>query len=378
MFQPETDMATPMRVAVLAGQVSAFEKIAEELRRSWPNVECRRVDNEPEYLAVLQEGCDVILASGTLSGREPARALRLLSESGTDTPFVVIGEAPDGGEPGGTADGRLAGLGPLIARAIAEKVMRAQKARMEAELSRSREYYRRLAEELARSNKDLEDFAYVASHDLQEPLRMVSSYAELLAERYMGRLGPDADEFIGFITEGVGRMQVLIRDLLAYSRVSTRSRDFVSTDSGTVFEKALDNLRAAILESGVSVTRGALPVVQADPGQLAQVFQNLIGNSIKFRRAEAPFVRVAAEESAGEWTFSVADNGIGIDPQYHQCIFNLFNRLHTTQEYGGTGIGLAVCKKIVERHGGRTWVESTAGEGSTFHFTISKTNGAGP
>jgi PAS domain S-box-containing protein len=235
----------------------------------------------------------------------------------------------------------------------------------------------RRAEELARSNKDLEDFAYVASHDLQEPLRMVSSYTELLAERYRGRLDSDADEFIGFITQGVARMQQMIRDLLAYSRVSTQGSRIAPTSSETILLRALDNLRAAIRESEGVVKHDPLPVVPADPIQLTQVFQNLVGNSLKFRGTAPPEVRVSAREDAGGWTFSVIDNGIGIDPQYSEVIFGLFQRLHTTQEYPGTGIGLTFCRKIVERHGGTIWVESKLGGGAAFHFTIPKACGSG-
>ena len=233
------------------------------------------------------------------------------------------------------------------------------------------------AEELARSNKDLQDFAYVASHDLQEPLRMVSSYTELLAERYRGRLDADADEFVAFITDGVARMQELIRDLLAYSRVSTRGRDIARTDGEVVLARSLENLRAAILESGAVVEHDPLPVVEADSAQLGQVFQNLIGNSIKFRGQVRPAVRVSAQEEGTGHVFSVADNGIGIDPQYSEIIFGLFQRLHTTREYAGTGIGLTLCRKIVERHGGRIWVESKLGEGSVFRFTIPKISRSG-
>jgi light-regulated signal transduction histidine kinase (bacteriophytochrome) len=235
----------------------------------------------------------------------------------------------------------------------------------------------RRAEELARSNKDLEDFAYVASHDLQEPLRMVSSYTELLAERYRGRLDSDADEFIGFITQGVARMQQMIRDLLAYSRVSTQGSRIVPTSSETILLRALDNLRVAIRESEGVVKHDLLPVVPADPIQLTQVFQNLIGNSLKFHGTAPPEVRVSAREDAGGWTFSVIDNGIGIDPQYSEVIFGLFQRLHTTLEYPGTGIGLTFCRKIVERHGGTIWVESKLGGGAAFHFTIPKACGSG-
>jgi two-component system, chemotaxis family, sensor kinase Cph1 len=232
-----------------------------------------------------------------------------------------------------------------------------------------------LVEELRRSNTELEQFAYVASHDLQEPLRMVASYTQLLARRYEGKLDADADEFIGYAVDGANRMQRLINDLLTYSRVGTRGGDLEPTDSREVFEAARANLRRAIEEAGARVAlEGELPTVMGDHTQLVQLFQNLLANAIKFKgEGEAPEVRVGAQRlssSGVEWHFWVADNGIGMDARYTERIFRIFQRLHAKEEYGGTGIGLAVCKKIVERHGGRIWVDSEVGEGTTFHFTL--------
>ncbi len=229
---------------------------------------------------------------------------------------------------------------------------------------------KRLVGELERSNKELEQFAYVASHDLQEPLRMVASYVQLLERRYKGRLDEKADRFIFFAVDGVQRMQKLIDGLLAYSRVARGAR-FVPVDMNTVFSQAVSNLAVAIRESGAEVERGRLPVVRGDEMQLQQLLQNLIGNGIKYRKPDiAPRVVVSATSSGREWVFSVTDNGIGIDPQFFPRIFLIFQRLHSRDEYPGTGLGLSLCKRIVERHGGRIWVESEPGKGSTFFFAI--------
>ncbi len=225
-------------------------------------------------------------------------------------------------------------------------------------------------EDLARSNKELEQFAYVASHDLQEPMRMVGSFVQLLSRRYKGRLDPDADEFINFAVDGATRMQTMINDLLAYSRVGTRGKPLAPTDSEAALARALDNLKVAIAEKGAVVTHDGLPVVVADETQLTQLFQNLVGNAVKFQAKDKPLVHVSAAAGTDGFTFSVKDNGIGIDPRHKDRIFQVFERLHREREFKGTGIGLAICKRIVERHGGRIWVESRPGRGSTFFFTI--------
>ena len=228
----------------------------------------------------------------------------------------------------------------------------------------------RAAEELRRSNKELEQFAYVASHDLQEPLRMVTGYTQLLAKRYGESLDQKAKEYIGFAVDGAKRMQGLIEDLLTYSRVGSKGKSFAWTDCEAVLDRALAGLQVVIEECGARVTHDPLPTVMGDEFQLGQLFQNLLGNALKYRASKAPAVHVSCKRETESWTFAVTDNGIGIDPQYGERIFQVFQRLHTREEYEGSGIGLAICKKILERHGGRIWVESEPGKGSTFYFTI--------
>src|SRR5688572_11735190 len=230
-------------------------------------------------------------------------------------------------------------------------------------------------QELARSNAELEQFAYVASHDLQEPLRMVASYTQLLGRRYGDRFDGDAREFMAYIVDGAARMKQLIEDLLAYSRVGTRAREFKRVRLAAVLERACINLRAALEESGAEITHDALGEVDGDELQLAQLLQNLISNAIKFRGAAAPRVHVACAEKEAEYEIAVQDNGIGIEAQYFERIFMVFQRLHDKGQYPGTGIGLAICKKVVDRHGGRMWVESRPGAGSRFLFTLPKTRG---
>jgi PAS domain S-box-containing protein len=228
-------------------------------------------------------------------------------------------------------------------------------------------------DELNRSNEELGQFAYIASHDLQEPLRMVASYNQLLARRYKGKLGSDADEFISFAVDGANRMQRLIQDLLAYSRVGTKGRDLLDISSEDALKQALINLRMAIQSSDAQVTHDPLPTVLADETQLIQLFQNLVGNGLKYQAPGVPRVHISAARNGGKkWLFSVKDNGLGIDPQYFGRIFGMFQRLHKREEFEGTGIGLAICKKIVERHGGNISVESQPGQGSTFSFALAE------
>jgi light-regulated signal transduction histidine kinase (bacteriophytochrome) len=227
-----------------------------------------------------------------------------------------------------------------------------------------------VAKDLERSNKDLEQFAYVASHDLQEPLRAVGGFMGLLKNQYYDKLDDQAREYIDFSVDGAERMQGLIEGLLAFSRVGTRGGEFASVNLSDALNGALANLKALITESNAAITSDTLPVVTADLSQMTHLLQNLVANAVKFHGPRHPEIRVGAQHKEGAWEIYVRDNGIGIESQYFERIFMIFQRLHTRTQYKGTGIGLAVCKKIVERHGGKIWVESVPGEGSTFYFTI--------
>ncbi|HEX6265516.1 MAG TPA: PAS domain S-box protein [Burkholderiales bacterium] len=277
---------------------------------------------------------------------------RYLRKDGS-TVWVSLGVAPVRGEHGA----------PLYEIAMFDDITERKQA--EAALHEAHD-------ELKRSNSELEQFAYVASHDLQEPLRMVSSYTQLLGRRYGEKFDADAREFMGYIVDGAARMKQLIEDLLAYSRVGTRGKDFKPVDLDKPLRRALGNLKAAIDESGAAVTHDPLPTLPADEVQLAQLFQNLVGNALKFRSAQAPRIHVGVSEKDKFFEFAVRDNGIGIEPQYFERIFMVFQRLHNKGEYPGTGIGLAICKKVVERHGGQIRVESRPAEGSAFMFTLPK------
>ena len=344
-----------MVVVNQAGEIVLLNVRAEkELGYSRDELVGQKVKN------IIPEGfAERIIADGTRSAAEA-----LAQQIGTG--IELVGRRKDGSEfpieimlsPLESADGIL------VTAAIRDITERKE----------SDEHLAKTVEELKRSNDDLQQFAYVSSHDLQEPLRMVSSYTQLLAKRYKGRLDSDADEFIAFAVDGCNRMQGLIQDLLAYSRAGTIEKKLREVHSENALQKALINLRAAIKQSGAVVTHDTLPAITTDETQFTQIFQNLVGNAIKYRRAEDPRVHVsAARNDSNEWTFSVRDNGLGIDPQYFERIFVLFQRLHGRDEFEGTGIGLAVCKRIVERLRGRIWVESQLEKGSTFYFTLPDT-----
>lgn len=238
------------------------------------------------------------------------------------------------------------------------------------ELQKRAEALQRLNAQLAERNQELDTFTYITSHDLQEPLRMVTTYVQLFAKRYKGQLDAEAEQFIHFAVEGVKRMQALLRDLLAYTRVGGQQFVLARVDSAHVLQRTLENLQARIVDAGATITYDPLPLVLADASQLGLVFQNLVSNALKFCASASPCIHISVDQEPTRCRFAIRDNGIGIAPQYAEQIFQVFQRLHTHQEYPGTGMGLAICKKIIEQHGGRIWVESALGEGSTFFFTL--------
>jgi light-regulated signal transduction histidine kinase (bacteriophytochrome) len=314
---------------------------------------------------VRKNSYDVVLADYKLPQWNGMEAVELLRQEGLDIPVIVVSGAL----------GELRAV-ECIKQGAADYVLKDHLARLPEAVRRAmyekrlREERNQSLEELARSNRDLEQFAYVASHDLQEPLRMIATYTQLLAERYRGKLDENADKYIHYAVDGALRMQSLIQDLLMFSRLGRPGTNLQETDCGAIVATAMKNLEVAIQESGARIIYNNLPTVIADGSQLLQVFQNLIGNAVKFRGSEPAVIRVSAERTMKEWVFSVADNGIGIAPEHAEAVFVIFRRLHTRAEYPGSGIGLAICKKIIEQHGGRIWVESRLGEGSTFQFTL--------
>ena len=346
--------------------------VVRALNKDGFNVLADVVQDEAAFTKVLRANPpEVVLADYNLPNWKGMEALNVLRREGLDIPMILVSGAlgdvnaveciKQGATDYVLKDG-LARLPEVVRRALREKNERTWRRQAEEDLARK-------VDELARSNADLEQFAYVASHDLQEPLRMVTAYTQLLAERYRGKLDENADKFIAYASDGAQRMQVLIHDLLAFSRVGGKEAPG-SVDCTAVMKDVLQALAAAIEESAAVVRHGELPVVWADRTQVAQVFQNLIGNAIKFRGKEPPMVSVQAEEAGQQWQFSVSDNGIGIAPEYAENVFVVFQRLHGRDEYPGNGIGLAICKKIIEHNGGKIWVESQAESGSTFKFTL--------
>lgn len=355
-----------LRVLLVEDDAADIELALRALRGGGFSPEADVAQTEKMFVEDVRRNIyDIVLADYSLPSWNGMATVDLLRQEGLDIPVILVsgflGEAKaveciKEGAADYVLKDHLPRLPEAVRRAITEKKLR--------------EENRHSQQELARSNRDLEQFAYVASHDLQEPLRMVATYTQLLAERYQGKLDENADKYIHYVVDGALRMQTLVRDLLAFSRVGRQGGSAALINCEAALELALKNLEAAIKESDARIEFERLPAIMGEASQLTQLFQNLIGNAIKFRGPESPVIHVTAEQSGREWCFAVTDNGIGIAPEHAELIFAIFKRLHTREEYPGSGIGLAICKKIVEQHGGRIWVESQPGRGCTFKFTL--------
>ena len=364
---PDPEKSTgKLRVLLVEDEPADAELTLRALRQGGFTPQADIAQTPEEFTSLVRKNSyDVILADYKLPNWNGMESVEILRREGLDVPVMVVSGAL----------GELKAV-ECIKQGAADYVLKDQLTRLPESVRRAirekklREQNKHGQDELARSNRDLEQFAYVASHDLQEPLRMVATYTQLLAERYKGKLDADADKYINYAVDGALRMQILVRDLLAFSRVGRQGTEFEPTDCNEVMETVLKNLQAALADSGARVIYEGLPTVTADGSQMVQVFQNLIANAMKFRGAEPPVIQITGEKKNREWLFSVADNGIGIAPEHAEVVFAIFKRLHTRTEYPGSGIGLSICKKIVEHHGGRIWVESESGHGCTFHFTL--------
>jgi signal transduction histidine kinase len=366
-------LSTPLRVLLVEDSESDAALIVRQLGMAGYAVSQERVETAGQMRTALEgPEWDIVIADYHLPTFDAPAALGILQQTGLDLPFIIvsghIGEETAvalmrAGAHDYVMKDRMARLAPVVERELGD-------ARMRRERRRAREQLKSNAVELFRSNAELEQFAYVVSHDLQEPLRLVTGYMRLLAERYSDQLDKDGQEFIAYAADAAARMKRMITDLLAYSRTGRNGREIVAVACEAALDQACADLRAAITESAAEISHGPLPTVPGDAAQFTHLFQNLIGNAIKFRSQTPPRIHVSAELNGQEWVFSVRDNGIGLDPQFADRIFMVFQRLHAREQYPGTGIGLAIARKIVEHRGGRIWVESEPGKGATFHFTV--------
>ncbi len=371
--RPSSSSRTPLRVLLVEDSSADVDLILRALRKSEFEVQSSVAQTADEFRErVRAHRPDVILADYNLGQWRGTETLEILRDEGLDIPLILVSgalgdalavECMKMGVTDYVLKGFLGRLPVAIRGAMQETRMREDRRRAEQELARK-------VEELARSNRDLEQFAYVASHDLQEPLRMVAAYTQLLAERYRGRLDEQADKYINYAVDGATRMQTLIQDLLAFSRAGRQETRLEQVDCNQLVAQALANLQAAVQESGASVRCQPLPTVWANASQLRQVFQNLIANAIKFHGSQRPEIQISALPQGPEWKFAVADNGIGISPEHADDIFVIFKRLHTRTEYPGNGIGLSICKRIIERHGGKITAAPYESGGSVFSFTL--------
>jgi signal transduction histidine kinase len=362
-----------LHVLLVEGDSADRDLILRELAKGEFEITSEVVQTAEEFRQRIRTRCpDVVLSDYNLGQWRGTEALEILREEGLDIPLILVSgalgdvtavECIKQGVTDYVLKDSLARLSVALRGALKDKKSREERQRAQESLAQK-------VEELARSNRDLEQFAYVASHDLQEPLRMVAAYTQLLAERYRGKLDDQADKYINYAVDGAERMQSLIHDLLAFSRVGRQETELKNTDCNEVVGAALKDLQAAISESGAVVEREPLPWLKANESQLKQVFQNLLGNALKFRGSQAPVIHISAQRQGPDWIFSVADNGIGISTENLESVFIIFNRLHTRTEYPGNGIGLAICKKIIERHGGRIEALPRADDGTILRFSL--------
>ena len=362
-----------LKVLMVEDNAADCELVLRELRRAQLEVSARSVQTAEDFKEQISTNPpDIVLADYNLGSWRGMDTLEIMRSVGVDIPLILVSgalgdlsavECIKQGATDYVLKDALARLPVSIKRALKEKQLRVERKRAVDDLAER-------ARDLTRSNQELEQFAYVASHDLQEPLRMVAAYTQLLGERYRGKLDETADKYIGYAVEGAIRMQTLIQDMLTFSRAGRRGTELEATDCNSVLAGALLGLQGAMTESGAVVLHDSLPTVMASFVHLQQVFQNLIGNAVKFKGASPPVIQIEAQNQGGDWLFSVTDNGIGISPEYAEDIFIIFKRLHTRTEYSGNGIGLAICKRIIEQCGGKIWVESHEGGGTTFKFTL--------
>ncbi|HEV2478803.1 MAG TPA: ATP-binding protein [Puia sp.] len=367
----------PVKILILEHEPDDIELLQYELRKGGLQYTSQVVQERRSFEAALRDfRPDIVLSDYVLPDFDGASAFYSTGEIAPDTPFIIVSgtigeenavELIKAGVTDYVLKDKMFTVVTKIARALKENREHKEKKDQEEKLAK-------YAHELERSNRELEEFAYVASHDLQEPLRMIGSFLQLLERKYQGKLDEEAHEYIHYAVDGAFRMKRLIADLLNYSRTN-REFTLEQVDIAAIIRDVLKNLAASIQDSGAMILVDEMPQLTADPDQMLRLFQNLIGNAIKFRKEGAtPVINIHARRDDAHWLFSVQDNGIGIDRQYAEKIFVAFKKLHNNARFEGTGIGLAIVKKIVERHGGKIWFESEPGQGTTFYFTLQPTN----
>jgi signal transduction histidine kinase len=369
----DAELNNTVRILILEHEPDDIELLQYELRKGGLNYSSEVVQERKSYEQALRYfKPDIVLSDYALPEFDGAAAFYIKKEIAPDTPFIIV-SGTIGDE--NAVELIKAGVTDYVLKeklfTVVTKIDRALKeTREHREKKDQDEKLANYARELERSNKELGEFAYLASHDLQEPLRMVGSFLQLLQQRYKDKLDKEANEYIYYAVDGAARMKRLINDLLNYSRTN-REWMIGEVDIARTVRDALQNLGASVNDSGAMIHFENMPVLRADPSQMIQLFQNLIGNAIKFRKKdEPPVIKISAGKNNTSWLFSVEDNGIGIDEQYSEKVFVIFKKLYGNEKYEGTGIGLAIAKKIVERHGGRIWFESVPGKGTTFYFTL--------